>query len=74
MATMASHYDLARFGSERVGFSPRQCDLLMVMGMAPVVGIPLPMVSHGGTAMLTVMLCLGVLMSIERHSRRRTGL
>src|SRR5687767_15558734 len=28
MATMASHYDLARFGSERVGFSPRQCDLL----------------------------------------------
>src|SRR5215208_612824 len=41
MATMASHYDLARFGSERLGFSPRQCDLLMVMGtiakkMAPV--------------------------------------
>ncbi|HEY0039674.1 MAG TPA: NADH-quinone oxidoreductase subunit B [Flavisolibacter sp.] len=42
MATMASHYDMARFGSERVGFSPRQCDLLMVIGliskkMAPVV-------------------------------------
>ena len=42
MATMASHYDLARFGAERVGFSPRQCDLLMVMGtiskkMGPVV-------------------------------------
>jgi len=49
-------------------------NLLMVMGMAPVVGIPLPMVSHGGTAMLTVMLCLGVLMSIDRHSRRRTTL
>src|SRR5258707_188062 len=32
MATMGSHYDLARFGSERVGFCPRQCDLLMVMG------------------------------------------
>src|SRR5476649_1086011 len=32
MATMASHYDLARFGAERLGFSPRQCDLLMVMG------------------------------------------
>ena len=32
MALMASHYDLARFGSERVSFSPRQCDLLMVMG------------------------------------------
>jgi len=41
MATMAAHYDLARFGSERLGFSPRQCDLIMVMGtiakkMAPV--------------------------------------
>src|SRR3954469_25828198 len=42
MATMGSHYDLGRFGSERVGFSPRQCDLLMVIGtiskkMGPVV-------------------------------------
>jgi NADH-quinone oxidoreductase subunit B len=42
MATMGANYDLARFGSERVGFSPRQCDLLMVMGtiakkMGPVV-------------------------------------
>ena len=32
MATAASHYDLARFGAERMAFSPRQCDLLMVMG------------------------------------------
>jgi NADH-quinone oxidoreductase subunit B len=32
MATMGSHYDLARFGSERLSFSPRQADLLMVMG------------------------------------------
>lgn len=32
MATMGSHYDIARFGSERLGFTPRQCDLLMVMG------------------------------------------
>ncbi|MBP6172820.1 MAG: NADH-quinone oxidoreductase subunit B [Saprospiraceae bacterium] len=32
MATMASHYDLARFGSERLSFTPRQADLLMVMG------------------------------------------
>ena len=32
MATMASTYDLARFGSERISFSPRQADLLMVMG------------------------------------------
>ncbi|MFZ1678576.1 MAG: NADH-quinone oxidoreductase subunit B [Saprospiraceae bacterium] len=32
MATMASNYDLARFGSERMSFSPRQADLLIVAG------------------------------------------
>ncbi|AWW00596.1 NADH-quinone oxidoreductase subunit B [Arcticibacterium luteifluviistationis] len=42
MATMGSHYDISRFGSERPSFSPRQADLLMVMGtiakkMGPVV-------------------------------------
>lgn len=41
MATMAANYDLGRFGAERLSFSPRQADLLMVMGtiskkMAPV--------------------------------------
>jgi NADH-quinone oxidoreductase subunit B len=32
MGTMAAHYDMARFGAERMAFTPRQCDLLMVMG------------------------------------------
>ena len=32
MATMAAHYDLAQFGSERMSFSPRQADMLLVMG------------------------------------------
>jgi len=32
MATMAAHYDLGRFGAERLSFSPRQADVLMVMG------------------------------------------
>ncbi len=49
-------------------------NLMMVMGLAPVVGIPLPLVSHGGTAMLTVMLCVGILMSIERQRKGRSGL
>jgi len=48
-------------------------NLMMVMGMAPVVGIPLPLVSFGGTAMLTVMICIGMLMSIERCSRPRSS-
>ncbi len=46
-------------------------NLMMVMGLAPVVGIPLPLVSFGGTAMLTVMLCIGILMGIEREGRMR---
>lgn len=32
MATMAPNYDLGRFGSERMGFTPRQCDMLLVAG------------------------------------------
>ena len=41
MATMGANYDLARFGAERPSFSPRQADMLLVMGtiakkMAPV--------------------------------------
>jgi len=44
-------------------------NLMMVMGLAPVVGIPLPLVSYGGSAMLTVMICLGILMSIDRGNR-----
>ena len=44
-------------------------NLSMVMGLAPVVGIPLPLVSFGGSAQMTVFLCLGILMSIERNNR-----
>jgi rod shape determining protein RodA len=44
-------------------------NLMMVMGLAPVVGIPLPLFSYGGSAQLTFMLCLGVLMSIDRDNR-----
>ena len=49
-------------------------NLMMVMGLAPVVGIPLPMVSYGGTAVLTVMLCVGILMSLDRRKRGIGGL
>ncbi|QNN65739.1 rod shape-determining protein RodA [Sphingomonas rhizophila] len=49
-------------------------NLLMVMGLAPVVGIPLPLVSYGGSAVMTVMLCLGVLMGLERQQRTKSRL
>jgi len=39
----------------------------MVIGMLPVVGVPLPWMSYGGTAMVTLGLGVGILMSIHRH-------
>jgi rod shape determining protein RodA len=48
-------------------------NLLMVMGLAPVVGIPLPFMSHGGSSMMTNMICIGTLMMIDRWSQRAGG-
>ncbi|MHA6333620.1 rod shape-determining protein RodA [Qipengyuania sp. CAU 1752] len=48
-------------------------NLLMVMGLAPVVGIPLPFMSHGGSSMMTNMICLGGLLMINRWNRLRTA-
>ena len=39
----------------------------MVMGLIPVVGVPLPMISYGGTAMLAVMGSFGLLLSVYVH-------
>ena len=39
----------------------------MVMGILPVVGVPLPLISYGGTAMLTVLLGFGLIMSCWMH-------
>ena len=39
---------------------------MMVTGLAPVVGIPLPLVSYGGSAMMTVLILLGIVMGIAR--------
>lgn len=41
----------------------------MVMGMLPVVGVPLPLVSAGGTSMVTLMAGFGILMSIQTHRK-----
>jgi rod shape determining protein RodA len=41
----------------------------MVMGILPVVGVPLPFISYGGTAMVTLGLALGILMSIAKSKR-----
>jgi len=49
-------------------------NLMMVMGLAPVVGVPLPLVSFGGSAVMTIMLCLGILMALERQQRSQSRL
>jgi rod shape determining protein RodA len=42
-------------------------NIAMVMGAIPVGGVPLPLVSHGGSALLTVMFGMGILMSVHVH-------
>jgi rod shape determining protein RodA len=39
----------------------------MVSGILPIVGVPLPLISYGGTSMLTLYLGFGMLMSIHSH-------
>jgi rod shape determining protein RodA len=39
----------------------------MSMGLIPVVGIPLPLVSYGGTALMTVLVGFGLLLSVQVH-------
>jgi rod shape determining protein RodA len=42
-------------------------NIAMVTGLIPVVGIPLPLISYGGTAMLTVMVSFGLMLGVEVH-------
>ncbi len=42
-------------------------NIAMVMGLIPVVGVPLPLISYGGTALLTLMFCMGLLMNVWVH-------
>ena len=49
-------------------------NLMMVMGLAPVVGIPLPFMSHGGSSMMTIMICVGTIMAVDRWRQRPVGL
>ena len=45
-------------------------NMSMVMGMAPVVGVPLPLVSYGGSAMLVLMIAFGLVQSAHVHRPR----
>ncbi|MGR9074371.1 MAG: FtsW/RodA/SpoVE family cell cycle protein, partial [Gammaproteobacteria bacterium] len=41
----------------------------MVIGILPVVGVPLPLISYGGTSMVTLLSGFGILMSIHTHKK-----
>ncbi len=45
----------------------------MVTGILPVVGLPLPLVSYGGTSMVTLMVSFGILMGIQTHKKLLPG-
>jgi rod shape determining protein RodA len=65
---------LAAAGLSATIFFYVSINLMMVMGLAPVVGVPLPLVSFGGSAVMTVMLCLGLLMALERQQRTSSSI
>ncbi len=48
-------------------------NIAMVMGLIPVVGVPLPLISYGGTSMLTVMFGIGLIISVFIHRDARMG-
>ncbi len=48
-------------------------NLLMVMGLAPVVGIPLPLISYGGSAMMTVLMALGLIFCVSINREEQIG-
>ncbi len=41
----------------------------MVTGILPIVGVPLPVMSYGGTSIVTIMAAFGILMSIQTHRK-----
>jgi len=46
-------------------------NMAMVTGLMPVVGIPLPLLSYGGTAMLSIMISFGLLLNADLHCRNK---
>ena len=42
----------------------------MVCGLLPVVGAPLPLISYGGTSLLTVLIGIGIVLSVNVHDKK----
>ncbi len=63
---------LLAFGLVSLIFWQAIINLLMVMGFLPVVGIPLPLFSYGGSSLLTTMVSIGILMNIRMRRNQTT--
>ncbi len=56
---------LLAFGVVMLIFWQAVINLMMILGFLPVVGIPLPLISYGGSSLLTTMMALGILMNVR---------
>ncbi len=67
-----SHFGrLVAMGVSTTFFLYAFMNIAMVMGLIPVVGVPLPLISYGGTAMMTVLIGFGLLMNVYVHRDMR---
>jgi rod shape determining protein RodA len=64
---------LLAIGISATFFSYAFINMAMVMGLIPVVGVPLPLVSYGGTAMTTLLIGFGLVLSASVHRDLRIG-
>ena len=70
MANTNRYASLLTLGVAMTFFLYFGINMAMVMGLAPVVGVPLPLVSYGGTAMLVLMMAFGLVQSAHVHRPR----
>jgi cell division protein FtsW len=49
-------------------------NIAVVTSSMPVTGMPLPFFSYGGTALLAVMCCMGIMLNISRHAKQKSGM
>jgi len=46
-------------------------NIAAIIGLAPLAGLPLPFVSHGGTALLTMLLMVGIILNVSKYTKRQ---
>ena len=61
------------FGFATAFFIYVSVNMSMVLGLLPIVGSPLPIMSYGGSAMMSMMIGLGIVMSCKVHNRDDLG-